>query len=321
MYRDRDERYSTPRPIATEDSEQAASIVQCGGLSYLPIILGQRRELGLLDNQASRNFVAYEFACSLGLEIAGKSHIVTLGDGRDVKTRGTVEVQCTAMLQDRKRFICQYEVLEHALHRIILGKPFIRMMERVQPQEKPPLCPDLYIQGTISHAGEFLTVESYDVRLRTRVLTKAGFRDVLATLDQASTAHFMSLSLVKELNLRVSDCCENISVTTGDGLHATVLGTCWPTMNLQLRTGGIIKLRIVAYVIKCLPFDLVLGKPIHHDLRLWDTGHALEWCLVPELRLLLCPERLNTRKVSRKPLGNALTFSQILTHTKRIKTY
>lgn len=175
------------------------------------------------------------------------------------------------------------------------------MMKHVQPQEKAPLWPDLYIQSTISHTGDLLTVGSYDVRLRTWILTKAGFKDVLATLDQASTAHFMSLSLVRELNLRVGDCCEDISVTTGDGLQATVLGACWPTMNLQLRTGGIRKLRIVAYVIKCLPFDLVLGKPIHRVLRRWDTGHALEWRLVPELRLLLCPGRLNKRKVSSKP--------------------
>lgn len=269
--------------------------VRFGDLEFLQLIIHDRSRYGLLDNQASCNFMSKSFARENNIDIEAGRDVITVGDARVISTIGRARIQCVVLLKSRHIVDCEFEVLELAVQPIILGKPFFRSnntlfnVRLIDQPSRPPsiILPELYAAASQCPRLDF----KLKVRLRCKMIEK----EALATIDKAATADLMSSGLARRLGLSVSQQRKpKATIFLGDGRRIQSAGTIQIAALFVGYTGRSKKLPIEFIVVQTLAFEMVLGSPTLRSLGQWAADDTfLDWIPVPESRILLCPFQVN----------------------------
>jgi hypothetical protein len=269
--------------------------VRFGDLEFLQLVINGRSQYGLVDNQASRNFMSKSFAQENNIDIEAGSDAITVGDARVISTIGRARIQCVALLKSRHIVNCEFEVLELAVQPIILGKPFFRSnntLFNVRLTDQPSCSPSKRLRELHAATSQ---CPHFDFRLKVRLRCKMIEREALATIDKAATANLMSSGLARRLGLSVfKQRKHKATIFLGDGRKIQSVGTVQIVALFVDCTGRSKKLPIKFIVVQTLAFGMILGSSTMQTLRQWTADDTfLDWIPVPESRILLCIFQVN----------------------------
>ena len=267
--------------------------ISFAGLEFLPLSINGRRSYGLLDNQASWNFMSKDFVRENGIDIDVGHDIITAGDARIIRTIGRTRIQCAALLNRRQLVNCEFVILDSTVHPIILGRPFFHssnLFSNLGPRSQAPYPRKKRLEqpfGTSKY-------EHHDFKLRVRVPCILIETETLATIDKAASIDLMSLSLIRRLCLSMFLRRKHrATIVLGDGRKIQSEGTVQTTVIFAACTGRKKKLTIEFHIVETLAFGMILGSSTVQTLKHWTTNNiSFEWIPVIESRMLLCAFQL-----------------------------
>lgn len=269
------------------------SAISIGRLDFLQLLINGRRLYGLLDNQASFNFITEDFAIENNVEIEYESDVVTVGDSRTTRLVGRGRLLCIALLETKKVVECEFKILRSATRSIILGRPFLRSISchcRASSEANDSL---LSVSRELGN-GYCLT-SHVDLRLRVRFRRNLSEKEVLAVIDWGASANLLSLDIATLLGLSISrHLKQQATILLGDGRRIRSVGVVCLTVLFVRRDGGSKRVSLKFNVVHDLAFGMVFGTSTLQNLKQWSDGDIiLEWVPIFEPRILLCTYEVN----------------------------
>lgn len=239
--------------------------------------------------------MSWDFAEENGCLIEETCDAFILGDGNITQSRARTCARCTIGNPSITELTCDFHVLNRSLRPLVLGMPFLHSLRLLCGTYcDRQSCMD---QALLYGGNDFLSLYhfGYNTCVQIDIKRRTHVRQLLATLDGASTANLLSLNLANQLRLSV-DCRPKSRpwLGLGNGTFTRAMGSVVVSFWIHGLPKELGPFHSTFLVVKDLPFSCVLGNPAIKTLeRLREPYPSFTWSLVPESRAIFCATEPN----------------------------